>query len=43
MMDCKKALDETKDIDKAIDWLRKKGINTAQKNQKDRLLMVLLL
>jgi elongation factor Ts len=30
MMDCKKALDETKDIDKAIDWLRRKGINTAQ-------------
>ena len=34
MMDCKKALDETKDIDKAIDWLRKKGINTAQKKSE---------
>ena len=31
MMDCKKALQETGDIDKAIDWLRKKGVNTAQK------------
>ena len=31
MMDCKKALDETGDIEKAVDWLRKKGINTAQK------------
>ena len=31
MMDCKKALQETGEIDKAIDWLRKKGINTAQK------------
>ena len=32
MMDCKKALEETKgEIDGAIDWLRKKGINTAQK------------
>ena len=34
MMDCKKALDETKDIEKAIDWLRKKGINTAQKKSE---------
>jgi len=34
MMDCKKALDETNDIDKAIDWLRKKGINTAQKKSE---------
>ena len=34
MMDCKKALDESKDIDKAIDWLRKKGINTAQKKSE---------
>tara|TARA_Y100000589_G_C26963627_1_gene551678 strand:- start:21 stop:830 length:810 start_codon:yes stop_codon:yes gene_type:complete len=33
-MDCKKALDETKDIEKAIDWLRKKGINTAQKKSE---------
>ena len=32
MMDCKKALDESDgDVEKAIDWLRKKGINTAQK------------
>lgn len=32
MMDCKEALNETSgDIEKATDWLRKKGINTAQK------------
>ena len=32
MMDCKKALEEVNgDIDIAIDWLRKKGISTAQK------------
>jgi elongation factor Ts len=32
MMDCKKALSENEgDIEKAEDWLRKKGINTAQK------------
>lgn len=32
MMDCKKALNETSgDIEKATDWLRKNGINTAQK------------
>lgn len=32
MLDCKKALDETKgDIDKAIDYLREKGIAKAQK------------
>ncbi len=31
MMDCKKAIQETGDIEKAVDWLRKKGINTAQK------------
>lgn len=32
MLDCKKALEESNgDIDKAIEWLRKKGINTAQK------------
>ena len=32
MMDCKKALMETKgDIDKAIEWLRKKGLSTATK------------
>ena len=34
MMDCKKALDETNDIEKAVDWLRKKGINTAQKKSE---------
>ena len=32
MMDCKKALSETDGkIDNAIEWLRKSGINTAQK------------
>ena len=32
MMDCKKALEEVNgDIDSAVDWLRKKGISTAQK------------
>ena len=32
MMDCKKALDESGgDVEKAIEWLRKKGISTAQK------------
>tara|TARA_B100000900_G_scaffold406142_1_gene416734 strand:- start:368 stop:1240 length:873 start_codon:yes stop_codon:yes gene_type:complete len=32
MMDCKKALNESQgNVDKAIEWLRKKGINTAQK------------
>ena len=32
MMDCKKALDESGgDVEKAFEWLRKKGINTAQK------------
>ena len=32
MMDCKKALDKSKgDIELAIEWLRKKGINTAEK------------
>ena len=34
MMDCKKALDETNDIEKAVEWLRKKGINTAQKKSE---------
>ena len=34
MMDCKRALDETNDIEKAVDWLRKKGINTAQKKSE---------
>jgi len=32
MMDCKKALVETGgDMDKAVDWLRKKGISSAEK------------
>ena len=32
ILDCKKALDETTgNIEKAIEWLRKKGINTAEK------------
>src|SRR5712672_913837 len=32
MMDCKKALQEAGgDLEKAIDWLRKKGLATAQK------------
>ncbi len=32
MMDCKKALKETKgDLEKAIEWLRKKGIASAEK------------
>jgi len=32
MLDCKKALEESDgNIEKAIEWLRKKGINTAQK------------
>ena len=32
MMDCKKALDESKgDMDGAVDWLRKKGLATAAK------------
>ena len=33
MMDCKSALNETDgDLERAEEWLRKKGINTAQKN-----------
>ena len=32
MMDCKKALEESGgDIDKAIDWLRKRGVTKAAK------------
>tara|TARA_X000000950_G_scaffold285064_2_gene389767 strand:+ start:26265 stop:27137 length:873 start_codon:yes stop_codon:yes gene_type:complete len=32
MLDCKKALEEMDgDVEKSIDWLRKKGVNTAQK------------
>ena len=42
MMDCKKALDESDgNVEKAIEWLRKKGINTAQKNPQDQPQMVL--
>src|SRR5665647_2190307 len=33
MMDCKKALDETGDIQKAIDYLRTKGLAAAAKKQ----------
>ena len=41
MMDCKKALDESGgNVEKAIEWLRKKGINTAQKNPQDQHQMV---
>ncbi len=37
MLDCKKALDECQgDIEKAVDWLRDKGIAKAAK-QTDRL------
>ena len=33
MMDCKKALNETDgNVDKALEWLRKKGIASAEKN-----------
>mgnify|MGYP001192185034 CR=1 FL=1 len=47
MMDCKKALDESKgSVEKAIEWLRKKGINTAQKKSSrsasDGLITVLI-
>ena len=32
MLDCKKALEESEgNVEKAIEWLRKKGVNTAQK------------
>ena len=45
MMDCKKALTEVNgDLEEAIDWLRKKGINTAQKksdrNASDGLITI---
>lgn len=33
MMDCKKALDETGDLQKAVDWLRAKGLAAAAKKQ----------
>jgi elongation factor Ts len=33
MMDCKKALEETQgDFDKAVDWLRAKGLSKAAKS-----------
>ena len=36
MLDCKKALEESDgNIEKAIEWLRKKGINTAQKSSRE--------
>ena len=39
MMDCKKALVETNgDMDKAIDYLREKGISKAAKKLKESLL-----
>ena len=35
MLDCKKALEESEgNVEKAIEWLRKKGINTANKKPK---------
>ena len=34
MLDCKKALEEAKgDMDKAVDWLREKGISKAAKKE----------
>ena len=37
MMDCKKALTATEgDMDKAIEWLREKGLATAQKKAQNR-------
>jgi len=33
MMDCKKALDETGDFQKAVDYLRAKGLAAAAKKQ----------
>lgn len=41
MMDCKNALVETNgNLEESIDWLRKKGISGAEKNQLELLLMV---
>ena len=43
MLDCKKALEESEgNVEKAIEWLRKKGVNTAQKNPQEMRQMVLL-
>jgi len=37
MMDCKKALTATEgDLEKAVDWLREKGIAKAEKKLKER-------
>ena len=42
MMDCKKALAETDgDMDKAVEFLREKGLATAAKKQVELLLKVL--
>ena len=36
MLDCKKALEESEgNVEKAIEWLRKKGINTQIKKQPE--------
>ena len=36
MMDCKKALNETEgNLDKAIEWLRQKGIASAEKKIRE--------
>ena len=43
MMDCKKALTETDgDFDKAVEFLREKGLATAQKRQAELQQRVLL-
>jgi len=43
MMDCKKALNETEgNLDKALEWLRKKGIASAEKKSEELRLKVLL-
>jgi len=49
MMDCKKALNETEgNLDKALEWLRKKGIASAEKKSgrvaaKDQLAVIYIL
>ena len=41
MMDCKKALDESNgNVEKAIEWLRKKELTQHKKNHLDLHLMV---
>ena len=43
MMDCKKALNETEgNLDKALEWLRKKGIASAERNPEELRLKGLL-